>query len=239
MSAPAKATNSASSTRWYLQAKRWRRQSAGRRPSARTARCRSAPPSKPFRRALRSRWSRRLPSSVNTPPSRRWWRRRIISRGRRRFLKSARRNGRGNSALSFRGDAKHRTRNLDRHIPFRDSGSAPAGASRNDSLNIFCAQLPLVRRIIRLIDRELVHRGLPQMRSEPRRLQIGIALRDAVGEPAIEFAECALFAQQARQPRGFRRIAGLRQRQLAGREIQRIDRDPQLERDMSVYYWRG
>ena len=35
---------------------------------------------------------------------------RIISRGRRRFRKSARRNGWGSDVSSFRGDAKHRTR---------------------------------------------------------------------------------------------------------------------------------
>ena len=32
-----------------------------------------------------------------------------------------------------------------------------------DGLTTFHLQLPLVRRIIRLIDGELVHRGLPQM----------------------------------------------------------------------------
>jgi len=48
-------------------AKRWQPPSAGRRPSARTARCRSAPPSRPFRRASRSRWSRQSPNSASTP----------------------------------------------------------------------------------------------------------------------------------------------------------------------------
>ncbi len=62
-----KATNSASSTRWCRTARRWRRRSAGPRRSARTRRCRSAPPSRPSRRALRSRWSRRSPSSANIP----------------------------------------------------------------------------------------------------------------------------------------------------------------------------
>ena len=34
-----------------------------------------------------------------------------------------------------------------------------------------CPQFPLVRRVVRLIDGELVHRGLPQMFREPRRLR--------------------------------------------------------------------
>ena len=70
-------------------AERWRR------PSARTHQCRSAPPSRRSRKVSRSRWSRRSPSSANTPPSRQWRRRRITSRDRRRFPKSARRNGWG------------------------------------------------------------------------------------------------------------------------------------------------
>ena len=63
-----KARNSASSTRWCRQAKRWPRPSAGPRPSARTRRCRSAPPSRRSRRACRCRWSRRYRSSANIPP---------------------------------------------------------------------------------------------------------------------------------------------------------------------------
>ena len=46
------------------KARRWRRPSAGRRRSATTARCRSAPPSRRSRRVLRCRSSRPLPSSA-------------------------------------------------------------------------------------------------------------------------------------------------------------------------------
>ena len=65
---PRRPSNSVSSTRWCRRAKRWRRRSAGPRPSARTHRCRSALPSRRSRGALRSRWSRRSPSSANIPP---------------------------------------------------------------------------------------------------------------------------------------------------------------------------
>ena len=51
VSARRKALNSASSTRWCRRAKRWPRPSAGPRRSARTRRCRSAPPSRRSRRA--------------------------------------------------------------------------------------------------------------------------------------------------------------------------------------------
>ena len=70
------------------------------------------------------------------------------------------------------------------------------------------------------------------MIGKPRRLQVDLAFRDAIGERAIEFAERALHAQQLRQPRGFRGIAALLQRQLARHQIERVDRDPQLERVM-------
>ena len=63
----------------------------------------------------------------------------------------------------------------------------------------------LYDRIIRLIDRELVHRGLPQMIGQPRRLQIGLAVGDSLRQRAVEFAERALqrpaTASAARFPR--------------------------------------
>ena len=66
-------------------------------------------------------------------------------------------------------------------------------------------QLPLVRRIIRLIDGELVHRGLPQMLRQPRRLQIDLAFRDPVRQRAVEVEQRAVDAEQllsaARPPR--------------------------------------
>ena len=46
VSAQGRARNSVSSTKWCRRAKRWRRPSAGPRRSARTRRCRSAPPSR-------------------------------------------------------------------------------------------------------------------------------------------------------------------------------------------------
>src|SRR5688572_1277932 len=82
------------------------------------------------------------------------------------------------------------------------------------SLAALSVQLPLVRSIIRLIDRELVHRGLPQMLRQSRRLQIGLALGDALGERAVEFGERAVHAEQLLQPRGLRGIALLLLRQL-------------------------
>ena len=45
-----------------------------------------------IQKVLRSRSNRRSPSSAGTPPSRRWWRRRILSRGQR-SRKNVRRNG--------------------------------------------------------------------------------------------------------------------------------------------------
>ena len=49
---------------------------------------------------------------------------------------------------------------------------------------LICSQLPLVRRVVRLIDGELVHRGLPQMFGNPRRLQIDLAFCDLVRQRA-------------------------------------------------------
>src|ERR1700694_3680173 len=231
MSPPAKATNSALSTRWFRQAKRLPPRSAGPRPSARTARCRSAPPSRRSRRALRSRWSRRWRSNATIPRSRRWRRRRIISRGRRRFPKNARRSGWGSNFTVMAG--------LVPAMTFYSStnndvdGRGKAGHDGDGMLRSpFALQLPLIRRIVRLIDRELVHRGLPQMIGEPGRLQVEFAFRDTIGERAVELGERALLTQQSRQPLGFRGIAALLQRQLARHQIERVDRDPQLERVM-------
>ena len=47
-------------------------------------------------------------------------------------------------------------------------------------------KLPPVGRVIRLIDRELVHRRLPEMLSEPGRTEIVLALRNPLGQqPSI------------------------------------------------------
>ncbi len=67
------------------------------------------------------------------------------------------------------------------------------------------------------------------MLSEPGCSQVDLAFRDPIGEHAIEFAQRALQGQQLRQPRGFRGIAALLQRQLARYQVERVDRDPQLE----------
>src|SRR6267142_2958464 len=53
-----------------------------------------------------------------------------------------------------------------------------ADASRNDELTILASQLPPIRRVIRLIDGELVHGGLPEMIGEPGRLQVEFAVGD-------------------------------------------------------------
>src|SRR6516165_10622228 len=52
-------------------------------------------------------------------------------------------------------------------------------------------QLPFVRRVVRLIDGELVHRGLPEVLGEPRRPQIDLALGDLAGERAVEVVQRA------------------------------------------------
>ncbi len=72
------------------------------------------------------------------------------------------------------------------------------------------------------------------MLRQPRRLQIDLAFCDLVRKRAIEFAERTLHAEQLRQPRGFRGIAALLQRQLPRHQIERVDGDPQLEGVVAV-----
>src|SRR5437588_7521055 len=105
-------------------------------------------------------------------------------------------------------------------------GSSPGMTWREISLIL---QLPLVGRIIRLIDGELVNRGLPEMFCEPRRLQIDLALGDLLAERAIQLDQRAIRAEQLFQPRAFGSIAPLLQRQLARDEIQRVDTNAELE----------
>src|SRR6476646_5702789 len=80
----------------------------------------------------------------------------------------------------------------------RDSGSGPSdhpGMTARELLSAVTSQLPLVRRIVRLVDGELVHGGLPEMIGKPGRLQVEFAVRDTVGERAVEFGERAPHAQ--------------------------------------------
>src|SRR5690349_24371660 len=53
-------------------------------------------------------------------------------------------------------------------------------------------QLPLVGRIVRLIDGELVHRGLPEMLGQSRRLQIDFAASDLLAERSVQFNQRAI-----------------------------------------------
>src|SRR5258708_1908155 len=106
------------------------------------------------------------------------------------------------------------------------------------TLVAFVTQFSLVRRVIRLIDGELVHGGLPEMIGEPWRLQVEFAVRDTIGERAVEFGKRALHAEQSRQPRRFGSITTLLQRQLARDQVQRVDRDPQIEGIMSADHRR-
>ena len=93
----------------------------------------------------------------------------------------------------------------------------------------YVPQLPFVRRVVRLIDGELVHRGLPEMLGQPRRLQIDLAFCNLVRQRAIQFDQRAVRAEQLLQPRGFRSITPLLQRQLPRHEIERVDADAKLE----------
>src|ERR1700730_17888769 len=104
-----------------------------------------------------------------------------------------------------------------------DSGPAPRGASRNDDGGwspALALQLPPVRPIIRLIDREFCHRGLPKMLRETRRLQVDLSRCNTLCERTIEFAERTLGAQKLHQPRGFGGIAALLQGQLARHQVE-------------------
>src|SRR6185312_9657510 len=89
---------------------------------------------------------------------------------------------------------------------------------------------PLVRRIIRLIDRELGERGLPEMFRQSRRLQVDLATGDLPGQQTVELGQRSPRAQQSCEPRGFRIIAALRKRQLPRYQLEDVDGDAQLER---------
>ena len=109
--------------------------------------------------------------------------------------------------------ASHRSPMLEHPRLASLSATRCPGQARHDD-GCRCAillipQLPLVRRIVRLIDRELVHRGLPQMLRQPRRLQIDLAFCDLLRQRAVEFDQRAVGAEQLLQPRSFRRIAAL------------------------------
>ena len=80
-------------------------------------------------------------------------------------------------------------------------------------------QLPFVRRIVRLIDRKLVHGRLPEMFREPRRLQINLAVCYLFRQRAIQFNQRTIRAKQLLEPRGLRGITPLLQR-LAEGELQ-------------------
>src|SRR4051812_32620437 len=90
-------------------------------------------------------------------------------------------------------------------------------------------QLALVRRVVRLIDRELVHRGRPQMLGKAWRCEIDLAARNTLGECAVELGHRALHAEQPAQPPYLRSIAPLFPRQLPRHEIENVDCDAQLE----------
>src|SRR5262249_33473742 len=107
------------------------------------------------------------------------------------------------------------------------------GMTKRDALATFSPQLPLVRRVVRLIDGELVHRGLPEMRGEARRFQIDLAARDPACQFAVQIEQRAVNSKQLNQSGGFRRIACTGQRQLPHDDIERIDRNAQLERLMA------
>src|SRR5436190_761955 len=64
-------------------------------------------------------------------------------------------------------------------------------------------QLPLVGPIVRLVDGELVHRGLPEMLGQPRRLQIDFAFCNFLRQRAVQLDQRAVRAEQLFQPRGF------------------------------------
>src|SRR4051794_24343557 len=90
-------------------------------------------------------------------------------------------------------------------------------------------QLPLVRRVVRLVDGELVHRGRPQVLGKPWRCQIYLALGDPAGESAVEVGDITIDAEQCAQPLDLLRIARLLPRQLPRHEVEDVDGDAQLE----------
>src|SRR3954451_8427192 len=135
------------------------------------------------------------------------------------------------SALRAASQNRDRTK---RRRPLRPRlCSAPQGrCAASGERKLFLTKLSPVRRIIGLVDREFIHRGLPQMMGQPGRIQIGLALGDAIAERMIEFAERTLHVEKLRQPLSFRGIAAGLERQLPRHQIERVDRHPQLERVM-------
>jgi tRNA A37 threonylcarbamoyltransferase TsaD len=91
----------------------------------------------------------------------------------------------------------------------------------------------LYERVIRLIDGELRQCRLPQMFLHTGRREIDIALRDAVGEILVQPVERAMHAEQHRQSMQLGGIAVAGKRELPGHQIERVDRDTQLERGMT------
>ena len=81
----------------------------------------------------------------------------------------------------------------------------------------------------RLIDRKLVHGGLPEMFGHPWRLQVHFALGDLVRKHAVELEQRALHGEQSPQSLRFRGIARCFQRQLPRHQVEHVDRHTQLE----------
>src|SRR5436305_11238007 len=90
-------------------------------------------------------------------------------------------------------------------------------------------ELALVRGVVRLIDRELVHRRLPQMLGKARRCEIDITLGDAFCQRPVQISYRAVDSEQRTQPLHLPRIAALLQGQLPRHEVQDVDGDAQLE----------
>src|SRR4051794_7525714 len=101
-------------------------------------------------------------------------------------------------------------------------------APRNDA-GLLCPQLPFIRSVIRLIDSELVHRGLPQVVHKAGRPEIDLALCDLVRERAVELHQRVLDSEQLFQPHGLSGFARPLQRELPRYEIERVDADAELE----------
>src|SRR5215813_10169421 len=83
--------------------------------------------------------------------------------------------------------------------------------------------LPLVGRIVRLVDGELGERGLPEMFRQARCLQINLAARDLACQRAVELGERALRTQQLRKSRGFGCVTLIFHRQLPCDETKDVD----------------
>src|SRR6476469_10457429 len=96
------------------------------------------------------------------------------------------------------------------------------GTSPGMTTGLLTPQLPLVRRVVRLIDGELVHRRLPQMFREPGRLEIDLTYCNFLRQRAVQFDQRAVRAEQLFQPRVLRRIPPLLQRQLPRDKVERV-----------------